>query len=53
MLDTITELLQRKNKENLLNINLLLYGFKDLDYEENCTIFEAVQVSIMELKKLK
>ncbi len=51
MLDTITDLLQGKNKEHLLNINLLLFGSNELNYNENCIIFEAVQVFIMESKR--
>ena len=51
MLDTIHDILSVKNKENLLNIHLLLHGSSELNYKENCAIFEAVQVFIMESKR--
>ncbi len=53
MLDTITDLLTNRNKENLLNIRLLLCGSTDLNYNDNCAIFEAVQVFIMESKRFE
>ncbi len=53
MIDTITDLLRAKNLENLLDINLLLHGSNQLSDLENCRIFEAVQVFIMESKRFK
>ncbi len=51
MLDTIHDILELKNKVNLLNIQLLLHGSSELSYNENCAVFEAVQVFIMESKR--
>ncbi len=53
MLDTITDILNSTNKQIALNIHLLLYGSKHLSYNENCSIFEAVQLFIMESKRFK
>ena len=50
MMDTITDLLNEKNLENLFDINLLLHGSNQLSDMENCRIFEAVQVFKMESK---
>ncbi len=53
MMDTITDIIANKNAQIALNIDLLLYGSKHLSYKENCSVFEAVQLFIMESKRFK
>ncbi len=53
MMDTISDLLNEKNLENLFGVHLLLHGSNQLSYMENCRIFEAVQVFIMESKRFQ
>ena len=53
MMDTITDIIANKNAQIALNIDLLLYGSKHLNNKENCSVFEAVQLFIMESKRFK
>ncbi len=53
MLDTITDILNSTANQIALDIELLLYGSKHLNYNENCRVFEAVQLFIMESKRFK
>ncbi len=51
MIDSITEILVTKNLEHLLTIDLLLHGSNQLSYTENCKVFDAVQLFLIESKR--
>ena len=56
MLDSITAILETKGMgmgeiDQFINVNLLLKGSDDLNYEENVSIFKSVQTFIKESKR--
>ncbi len=54
MLDSITDLLQDRGiDEDLLDINLLLYGSDLLSHEDNVKIFSYVHTFIKDSKRFQ